>query len=424
MTLYLIYTLYITSGLIVFYFTQHSKNYINRVFGIIFFTYQIPLFIKNYEFDYFGRIIPINFTSEHYIFAIVFNLTLLICLQLGGLKTENKNSLIFKKFLHFLIISAILAFLVDVSLNTEYLTSNKELRFSNEVQKIPNLIIIDIDWLIIFLSFGLTLFSKEKRIIGSILVLACITTGIWLGMRYYAVVPAIYAYLKITENSNRKARPIYSLFFIATIPTAGSILDSLKSYWAYYEWVSDKSFLSYWLDKNNDIFTSGEIGAIGANYFIGINTPATSADPLSYLASIIPFANRFYDFSQQKLFYSSIASQLSDIDIYSGQGTAFNIILESALAFGAPIFAIILIRYIYKKASTVDFQEIANTLLILISFNLARNGLVTTLSLVKIYLSLFLLLFLAQKTYSFLFEKSKYTIINPSSQINQNNSAI
>lgn len=392
----LIYIIYILTGAFSFFFTQYSSNYFKRAAGLILFLYQIPLFIKSFEFDYFGTSILVDFTTIHYAAAILFNFCILLILNINLSTNIARSSGDLKGFYRFLLYLSFVAFVVDFLFNREFYLYDKALRFSSEVQKIPNLLVIDIDWLIIFLSFGIIIFIKGMRFFGAALVVFCAGLGVLLGMRYYAVIPALFIFLEATNNSKKIYRPLYAFLLLLFMPFGAAVLDSLKAYVAFYEWVGDKTFIAYFLDNNVSLFTGGEIGAIGSNLFIGLTSQIPSPDLIAYFSSLIPFSNRFFDSTQQMAFYNSIANHLVAIDISSGQGTAFNIILESIHSYGFPLFFLAVVKLIYSRfiplsKSCDEFLIFAKIFLVLFLFNFVRNGFTVTASIVKIYFVLFLL---------------------------------
>jgi hypothetical protein len=407
MLLYLTYIIFLIVGVVVFYLTQRSDDYFRRTIGIASSTYQIPLVLMSYDFYYFGSFLKVNFSIEHYIAAIIFNIGVIATISLKIANIKIIDTLFLKAFARFLLILACIAFLVDIAFNLQHLILDKALRYSSNSQKIPNLILIDIDWIIILQSYGIVLLARGRKLTGAALATLCAAAGLLLGMRYYVVVLAIYAFLEVTRNTNKNIKPVYSSIFVMLIPLAGDALDAIKSYVAFYEWVGDKSFIAYWLNRDQSKFASGEIGAIGANFFIGLTHQLPAVDFLSYFAAAIPFANRFYAFSQQSTFYSSISGFLSDIDLYSGQGTAFSLILETAHNYGLSFIFIAVLKLTYQKVYSTEFKLISDFIMILIIFNLMRNGLVVTISLFKIYLMLFAIYFTYYKFRSSLVDPKK-----------------
>lgn len=413
----LIYIIYILTGAFAFFFTQYSSNYFKRAAGLILFLYQIPLFVKSFEFDYFGTLISVDFTTIHYAAAILFNFCIILILNINLSTAIAHGSENLKGFYRFLLYLSFVAFVVDVLFNRDYYLYDKALRFSSEVQKIPNLLVIDIDWLIIFLSFGIVVFIKGLRFFGAALVFFCAGLGVVLGMRYYAVIPALFIFLEVTNRSKKIYRPVYALLLLLFMPFGAAVLDSLKAYVAFYEWVGDKTFIAYFLDNNISLFTGGEIGAIGSNLFIGLTNQISSPDLIAYFSSLIPFSNRFFDSTQQINFYNSIANHLVAIDISSGQGTAFNIILESVYSYGFPLFflafvKLIYIRFIPLSESRDEFLIFSKIFLIFLLFNFVRNGFTVTASIFKLYFTLFLFYSILRGLRFILFSSTISTVIS------------
>lgn len=413
----IIYIIYILTAAFSFFLTQYSFNYFKRATGLILFLYQIPLFAKSFEYVYFGTLIAVDFTAIHYAASILFNFCIILILNVNLSTAIERESGGLKGFYRFLLYLSFIAFVVDVLFNREYYLYDKALRFSSEAQKIPNLLVIDIDWLIIFLSFGIITFIKGMRFFGAALVVFCAGLGVLLGMRYYAVIPALFIFLEVTNNSKKVYRPLYALLFLLLMPFGAAVLDSLKAYVAFYEWVGDKNFIDYFLDNDFSLFTGGEIGAIGSNLFIGLTKQISSPDLIAYFSSLIPFSNRFFDPTQQMAFYNSIANHLVAIDISAGQGTAFNIILESIYSYGFPLFFLALVKLIYSRFIPLsegcdEFIIFAKIFLVLFLFNFVRNGFTVTASIVKIYFVLFLLYSVLRGLRLILFNSKISTVIS------------
>lgn len=390
----LIYIFYLIVLVGVFSASQYSSDYFKRSIGLIVLSYQLPCVVRKYQIDYFGKDLFVDFGFYHYAVAIIFDLILWLVLSVKIKPLENKNRVWLGGYFYFTLILAIAAFIVDAAFNAEYFFLSKALRFSREVSKVQNLAFIDIDWLVIFLAGGVTLFARNRRAIGLLVISSCALVGLLLGMRYYIAIPAIFFFIETSNKWSGKAKIIAGLLFVLVVPISGSFLNALKSYVAFYEWVGNQPFLDYWLQGENSLLVSGEIGAIGANFYLGIKEGMPAVDFFSYFFSIVPFANRFYDFAQQNTYYSIIASYLPDIDVTSGQGTAFNVILEFWSSAGMPLFLLFVLRTVYVKYvsglnQNNTFCIASKVILTLVFFNFVRNGLVVTISLLRVYFVLF-----------------------------------
>jgi hypothetical protein len=378
------YIYYIISYVALLYFSQIRRSELDRVFGLLLLVYQSTFILKTYQFSYFESLININYDSFSLFFSGTINLIFILIPYVRIVLVSNKHLAIQNDFTKWFIFLAIFSCCVDIYFNFDYFYSlDKATRFSNAVTKIPNLILIDFDWMLIFLAFGIWLFRTGQKFNGVIFVTSISIIGILLGMRYYVVVPALVAYAYYTNTLKFSPKLAAAIVLIITAPLLSTFLEAIKGYFAFYNWLSDYGFLTYLSETVINTPISGEIGAFGTNYFLGMTNELRPPDYISYVAAFIPGSQRFYDFSNQFIFYSQIGLYLNNIDMDAGQGTAFGLILESYYSYGIPLLFWILLRTIYEFPWSDRLRPAVLAILIFISINLIRNGLLISISYIK-----------------------------------------
>lgn len=383
------YCLYLFTFVGLLYASQRSNDAFVRPTGVLFLVYQVPLLVHSYDMTYFGSDLNVSYGSMHYVAATLINL-LTICVVVVRMPVPSADKFVATtNFYRFLIGAAFIAAGVDLTVNLQFLLLDKTERFSSS-GKILNLLVIDYDWILILCAAGIVLWMKKLRIFGGILICVMSLLGLALGMRYYVAIPLLMLYGSLTARLVVGKRIALALFLIFFAPLLAGLLDALKGYIIFYEWVSDQGFLSYWIDNSKFSIVSGEVGAIGANYWIGVKHNIGNPDFFSYLAALLPGSSRFYNMNGQWQFYSGVADYLSVINLEEGQGTAFGLMLESYYTFGLPVFIFGLVKWLNRLPWSREACPLVLSISMYVVINIARNGLVVALEVLKVYILLFL----------------------------------
>lgn len=397
----LIYFLYFLSFCGVIYFSQRSADAFVRPACLFILLYQVPLVAYTYKMYYFGTNLVVAYGAMHYLVAFLLNGLLILSIVVKVPTPTAKSFGDTRGFFTFLLIAAVIAALVDVALNADYLLLEKADRFSGSTSKVMNLIIIEYDWILVLSAAGIGLCMTGRKVIGVALTMFMALIGLALGMRYYFVIPTLVLFGQMTQSMRVSRRVLVAALFLMIAPVLGSFLDSLKGYIIFYEWVSENGFFAYWMDSSEFSIISGEIGAIGANYWIGISHQIGTPDFFSYVAALIPGSNRFFDMADQTAFYNGIADYLSKIDLDEGQGTAFGMLLESYYTFGLPIFFFGLIKWVHQLPWAANMRPMVLCVCLFLAINIARNGMILGISILKVYVLLYVLYLIVRKMYLF-----------------------
>lgn len=395
------YCIYLLTFIGVLYFTQRSNDEFVRPSGVFFLVYQVPLVAHTYKMVYFGSALTVSYGAMHYVGAALTNMLLMLIVAIRIPVPDAQRFGTTKNFYWFLVGAAFIAAAVDLTMNLQFLLLEKTERFAG-AEKMLNLILIDYDWILIFSAVGIVLWAKKYRLIGGIVIAIMSLLGLALGMRYYAAIPLLILYANMTARLSTGKRVLLAGSFVLLAPLAGALLDAIKGYIIFYEWVSDKGFLSYWLDNSEFSLLPGEVGAIGANYWIGGLHDLGKPDFMSYVAALIPGSTRFYNLDDQIRFYSSVANYLSSVDLAGGQGTAFGLMLESYYTYGLPVLAYGLTKWINRLPWSRDTQPLVLSVCIYVAINIARNGLLTALTVLKVYIFLYLIWYVCRLVIRFL----------------------
>lgn len=397
----MIYVFYLLSFGGVIYFSQRSEDAFVRPACLFILLYQVPLVAFSYNMYYFGTNLAVSYNAMHYLAAVLLNALMILAIVIRVPTPSAKSFGSTRGFFAFLLVAAVVAAAVDAGFNLDYLLLEKADRFSGDTSKIMNLIIIEFDWILIFTAAGIVLFQAGRKVSGAVVVGVMSVLGLALGMRYYFVIPFLVLFGHITRNMRVSRRVLAAAVFLAAAPVLGSFLDSLKGYIIFYQWVSENGFFAYWMDSSEFSVISGEIGAIGANYWIGINHHIGNPDFFSYAAALIPGSNRFFDMADQTAFYNGISDYLTDIDVSGGQGAAFGMLLESYYTFGLPILFFSLIKWVHQLPWADNMRPVVLCVCLYLAINIARNGMVVGISILKVYVLLYLLYLLVRTVYSF-----------------------
>jgi hypothetical protein len=397
----LFYSLYLLTFFGVLYFTQRSNDAFVRPSGVFFLVYQVPLVAQSYNMVYFGSALAVSFGAMHYVGAALINLLTILVVAVRIPVPSEKGFGAQQGFYRFLVGAGFIAAAVDLTVNLQYLMLDKTERFAG-ADKMLNLLLIDFDWILIFCAVGIVLWAKKRRILGGMIIGVMSLLGLALGMRYYVAIPLLIFYASVTARLTVAKRVLLALSFVVLAPLFGALLDAVKGYIIFYEWVSDKGFLSYWLDNSEFSLVPGEVGAIGANYWIGVVHDLGRPDFLSYLTALVPGSNRFYDMSGQWQFYSGVANYLSAVNLEDGQGTAFGLMLESYYTFGLPVFVYGFTKWINQLPWAAETRPLVLSVCIYVAINIARNGLVIALAILKVYFILFLVWYTCHIAWGFL----------------------
>lgn len=395
------YFIFVLTFVAVLYFTQRSDDAFVRPSGVFFLVYQVPLVAHSYSMVYFGSALAVSYGAMHYVAAALINILTVFVVMLRMPVPSEQRFGVNKSFYRFLVGAAFLAAAVDLTINLQYLLLSKTERFAG-ASKLLNLGLIEYDWILIFCAVGIVLWSKQRRILGGMIIVTMSLLGLALGMRYYAAIPLLILYSSLTARLPVAKRVLLALSLLVFAPMLGALLDAIKGYIIFYEWVSDQGFLSYWLDNSEFSLVPGEVGAIGANYWIGVLHDLGQPDYLSYVTALIPGSNRFYDMNAQWQFYGGVADYLSAIDLDDGQGTAFGLMLESYYTYGLPVFVYGLVKWLNQLPWSHETRPLILSVCMYVAINIARNGLVVALTIMKVYFVLFAIWYAGRMLSAFL----------------------
>ncbi len=394
MILVLSYLLWLLTLVLVFRFSLKSKNNFLMVFGFIYFLYSLGFLSIKFDFIYFYKYITVDLDAYHYSLISIINIILVGIIYLdsrASFKVLHIGNRIIQLVSYLFICMALVAIINDINFygfEKFIYTPKTEKYVTTDVPL--NLFFISINYYLFLIAGLYSIYSqsndrKNRRLIF-ILMLFISLISLVQGYRYVLVTLFILIFLEIYAKRKIKIHTVLLLVPVALF--FAEFIKVLGSYIFFYEWVSQDGFVKYLI---NDYETNGftlfpsEILAITTNTYVGLsNLDKFAPDISGYILKLIPFSEKFYDFSNFNNFYSSIATILN-LDLTSGQGTAFSFILENYTSYFFPSLALAIVSILWRLYKS----PILLVLSINFALNLIRNGLLISINELKIPLLIY-----------------------------------
>ena len=385
------YAIYLVTLLLFVLLSFRSRNDLVTIWGLIYGLYSLGFVAQTVSMDFFSLWVYAEFSAEQYVMFTLLNVACTAVILVSNLPRPGPPQ---RPKLVKITGWAFVALGLVAALNelrffgvTNFFLSDKILRFSGALGTLNNVFIISIDYRL-FLMAGCyalsTLAPRRTRWLWYAGMAAAAVTGFLQGYRYYLALLFLLAYVDVVKHRLR-LHPLISVGALIAILPLAEMTKDLLSWIRFYQWVRYQGFVNF-MAANIDSYLPGEIQAITVNTYLGLALyfDQLHADLLGYFVKVIPFSERFYDFTALNDMYATIGQHMV---IVPGAGTAFSFYLENYVAYFLPMFALLGVLLLTR----IHPSPVVKVATIFFLLNLVRNGFLVSISGLKIPLLVYFL---------------------------------